>query len=667
MQPLVADQARAPGKGITSRYGAGFRPLIAALVVALGYYLGAEIGFALTFQPHPVSTLWPPNSILLAALLLAPKRWWWFLLLAALPAHLIVELNSGVPLPMILSWFMSNCCEALIGAVFIRSLTNAPIRFDTSRGVAIFMFAAVLAPFLSSFLDAGFVIVNQWGRSSYWQIWRMRFFSNVLAELTLVPFIVMWISEGFPSLRRLSPSRYLEAAALLVGLLVTSVFVLGGNVGPSPTPALLYTPLPLLLWAAVRFGPKGISTALVVVTFLSTWGAINGLGPFVNRSPEENALSVQLFLILIALPLLTLSAVVEEQKRLRQIARKNEEHLELALNAALMGTWDWHIADNETKWSDETKRIFGFLPTDHEVPPEVFYAMLHEEDRQSVKDAIEHAIEERGPYAAEFRMPQPDGSIRWVRGQGKVLVDEIGRPVRMVGVNADITTHKLAEEQLRQRNGQIRALAGRLISAQESERRRISRELHDELSQKVAALSVAISHLKRKLPDSEQRIIEELNGLYGHTHNLTSHIRQLSHQFHPAALEHLGLEKALAAYTVQFQQKESIETSFISRLNGTTIPFEIAVCLYRIAVEGLRNVAKHSDAKSASLLLEADGKNLILEIADSGRGFDVEQARTGSGLGLVSAEERVAVLQGQFEIRSDFEGGTKLIAKVPLR
>src|SRR5258705_13910820 len=182
MQPLVADQAQAPGKGLTSGYGPGFRPLLAALLVAVGYYIGAKIGFALTFQPHPVSTLWPPNSILLAALLLAPKRWWLFLLLAALPAHLMVQLNSGVPLPMILCWFISNCCEAMLGAVFLRQLTNGPIRFDSSRAVAVFMLAEGLAAFLLSFVDAGFVIFNQWGNGTYWQILRMRLFLNVLAD-----------------------------------------------------------------------------------------------------------------------------------------------------------------------------------------------------------------------------------------------------------------------------------------------------------------------------------------------------------------------------------------------------------------------------------------------------------------------------------------------------
>lgn len=640
--------------------------VVTALLVAVGYYLGAKIGFALTFQHHPVSTLWPPNSILLAALLLTPKRWWWFLLAAALPAHLIIQLNTGVPMPMVLCWFVSNSFEALIGATFIGYLMGASVRFDTSKRIAAFISVAILAPFLSSFLDAGFVVLNGWGAGSYFHVWKMRFFSNVLAELTLVPFIVMWFSERLPSFRRVPVYRHIEYVALIISLLIVGLVILGGHVGANPTPVLFYIPLPFLLWAAVRFGPKGISTALVAVTLLAIWGAVNGTGPFVGRSPEENALAVQLFLIVISITLMTLAAVIQEQKRLRETSRRNEEQLELALNAAQMGTWDWHIEDNETKWSDQTKRIFGFLPTDSEVTPEAFYEMLHEGDRQIVKEAIEHAVRECGPYAAEFRMPQPDGSVRWVSGQGKVLVDDAGRPIRIVGVNADITTRKRSEEELRERNRQIRALAGRLISAQESERRRMSRELHDELSQKVAALAVAISHLKRKVPDTRQQTIAALDALYQDANDLTSRIRQLSHELHPATLEHLGLEKALSAYATQFEREEEIETSFKSKVSSKSIPFEISVCLYRVAVEGLRNIAKHSHSRSASVSLQEDGNNLILEIADSGRGFDIEIARTGEGIGLVSAEERVRLLQGQLVIQSDLRTGTKLIAKVPL-
>jgi len=150
------------------------RTVVIGLLVFAAYYLGAKIGFALTFRPHPVSVLWPPNSILLAALLLTPVRIWWVLLLAAFPAHLAAQLQSNVPPTMILCWFISNSCEALIGAGCVRYLIDRPVRFDRLRNVGIFcFFAAFLGPFLSSFLDAAFVVFNHWGQGSHWEIWRI--------------------------------------------------------------------------------------------------------------------------------------------------------------------------------------------------------------------------------------------------------------------------------------------------------------------------------------------------------------------------------------------------------------------------------------------------------------------------------------------------------------
>ena len=200
------------------------RIALIALSVCLAYYLGAKIGFALTFQPHPASVLWPPNSILLAALLLTPVRIWWVILLAAFPAHLAAQLQSNVPPMMILCWFMSNSCEALIGAGCVRYLIDRPVRFDRLRNVGIFcFFAAFLGPFLSSFLEAAFVVLNHWGRDSYWEVWRIRFTSNALAALTLVPFIVSWSAEGIAWLAKIRRPRFLEAGILLLGLLSVNI------------------------------------------------------------------------------------------------------------------------------------------------------------------------------------------------------------------------------------------------------------------------------------------------------------------------------------------------------------------------------------------------------------------------------------------------------------
>ncbi|HEV3009930.1 MAG TPA: MASE1 domain-containing protein, partial [Burkholderiales bacterium] len=164
-----------------------------ALMVAVGYYLAARLGLAFTLQPHPISTLWPPNALLMAALLLMPVRSWWWLLAAALPAHLLAELQSGVPLVMVLGWYVSNCSEALIGAALVRAFVPGPVRLDSLRSAGILLLCGGLAaPLGSSFLDAGLVKLIGFGEGDYWTLVRMRFSSNVLAELTVVPLVLTW-------------------------------------------------------------------------------------------------------------------------------------------------------------------------------------------------------------------------------------------------------------------------------------------------------------------------------------------------------------------------------------------------------------------------------------------------------------------------------------------
>src|SRR6185503_17534942 len=279
MSELVVSTTQLSRDRVSSRREQLLRTVLAALLVGSGYYVGAKIGFALTFQPHPVSTLWPPNSILLAALLLSQPRQWWLLLLAAFPAHLLVQVNADIPMTMILCWFVSNCTEALIGASIMRYLAVSEVRFDNTRHVSMFLLVATLGPFLSSFLDSAFVTLNRFGNSPYWAVFRMRVFSNVLASVTLVPLIVTWsrVKESF--LKPVSWKRYVEAVLLALGLLIVGlVSFSSGTAGPDTRPALLYLPLPLLLWAAIRFGPRGSSAALVIVSFFQIWGAINGVG-----------------------------------------------------------------------------------------------------------------------------------------------------------------------------------------------------------------------------------------------------------------------------------------------------------------------------------------------------------------------------------------------------
>ncbi len=336
------------------------RTLRVMAIVALAYYVGARVGLALTMKTHPVSTLWPPNAILLAALLLTPTRAWWLVLLAALPAHLAGELTHGIPIPMVLSWFVSNCTEALIGAGAMRALALGP-RLDTFRRVVIFLVGGVfLSPFLSSFLDAAFVQLNQFGSAGYWEIFRTRFLSNALATIALVPVIVESTLIRFS--RDVPVRRYVEAGVLATGLLTVCIVIFTGTIPtPSAAVALLYAPLPFLLWAALRFGPGGAGASVLVLSLFAIWAAINGNRPFDIGSEAANAVSVQLFLIVTAVPLLTIGAVIAEQRHGEQALRRSEERFAVAFRSSpdallIAHRSDGRIVDVNAQW----ERMFGY-------------------------------------------------------------------------------------------------------------------------------------------------------------------------------------------------------------------------------------------------------------------------------------------------------------------
>src|SRR6185312_743383 len=219
MSDLAIPQASTKPSEARRENAALRRTLILALLVAIGYYLTAKIGFAFALQPGSVSTLWMPNSILLAGLLLIPKCYWWVIVIAAGPAHFAAEVQSGVPTAMVLSWFISNSVQALFGALFISKFVKGSLRFDSFRALTIFLiFGAFLAPFLASFLDVALVELNGFGTGAYWELWRVRCLSNILATLTLVPVIVTWVNGGFAAVRKASWWRYLEAGILTAGL-----------------------------------------------------------------------------------------------------------------------------------------------------------------------------------------------------------------------------------------------------------------------------------------------------------------------------------------------------------------------------------------------------------------------------------------------------------------
>jgi PAS domain S-box-containing protein len=439
-----------PRASIVNSFSAIFdwRLLVIGFWVFAGYYLGARIGLALTFQPHPVSVLWPANSILVAALLLTPPRIWWFVLLAAFPAHWAAQLQSHVPPLMILCWFISNSCEAVISAGLTRYLVGGPIRFRGLRDAGIFcLCAVVIGPFLSSFLDAAFVVWNHWGQDVYWKLIRIRFSSNVLAALVVVPLIVTWARNGIARLRRTRLSSYLEPCVLFLSLFSVSYAVLYES-GSGADSALLFLPLPFLLWAAIRFGSLGASSAISIVSFLAIWSGSHGHGPFSGGTAEQNALSIQIFQIALAIPLLFLGAVIEERTKGAAQLRESEERMSLAMEAANLGLWEWNVRKDEL-WGSKERRAQLGLPASGKLKLEDGLSRVHVDDRDRVRQTFMDAVKTGKNYHVEYRVVLPDGSVRWTDHRGRCVRGADGKDLVLRGVSMDATAQKQSQELFR--------------------------------------------------------------------------------------------------------------------------------------------------------------------------------------------------------------------------
>jgi signal transduction histidine kinase len=292
------------------------RTAAAPLLLAVAYYVGAQIGFALQSPTVPQSILWLPNSIVLAVLLLEPPRRWPMYLLAALPAQLLVAAQAGAPLTTLSLLFITNCADAMLGAIIVRRATGGLIDFGRLPTMLAFIaFAAVLSPIVLSFADAAITVLTDWG-SDYWAAFATRVRSNVLTHLVVVPTLVSAVLTSRETWRAIPARRYAEALAILMGLLLAALFAFGRLLAPDAGPLhTIPAPfiLPLMLLLAVRFGPGMTALGLLLVAFVASWEALHASGAATTRWLEETISGLQLFLTAMAIPMLCLAAVIRER------------------------------------------------------------------------------------------------------------------------------------------------------------------------------------------------------------------------------------------------------------------------------------------------------------------------------------------------------------------
>jgi signal transduction histidine kinase len=327
--------------------GSGTRPAArivaqaaSVLLVCAGYYVGGIIGIALRFPPSGIATIWPSTAILLGVLLLTPPRTWWVYLLAAIPTHLhlVAYFQPGVPIPVQFVQVGANCVHSVVGALLFRGVSGKPARFDTlGRMSAWVLLAAILSTVIACALAVALLVATNWA-TDFWLALRQRVLANVFAIITIPPLIVLTARGELVGAQNPRLPRYVELGILNLALLAVGMLVFGRETPATPNmTALVLAPVPFLLWAAVRLGPGGLCTCLLVIAAVSFSNAFAGRGPFVTRSPAENTLSMQIFLLALSVPLMILTAIVEERRRAEEEARREREKLAHALRVATLG------------------------------------------------------------------------------------------------------------------------------------------------------------------------------------------------------------------------------------------------------------------------------------------------------------------------------------------
>jgi PAS domain S-box-containing protein len=349
---------------------------------------------------------------------------------------------------------------------------------------------------------------------------------------------------------------------------------------------------------------------------------------------------------------------ITERKAAERALRQNEERLTLALEAASMGTWDWHVPSGEMNWSPETHRIFGDRVRSRTPSYDSFLELLHPSDRRRVSDAMSDAMAEGSSYETEFRVVGYDDVERWVMGKGRALRN--GKPLRMVGVFVDFTDRHRVEEELRE-------LSGRLIHAHEQERRRLARDLHDDVAQRVGLLAVELGMLRQQLGRAPAHIRTRVDELSAQAGEIGSELHRFSRELHPVRLEQLGLEASIRSFCSELAEARQIEIHIDLAEAPGSLPPGVALCLYRITQEALHNVVKHSGAASAAVSLSVAGDEALLCVTDRGAGFDPLAARAKDSLGLRSMRERVRLVHGHLVVASAPGEGTRVEVRVPLR
>ena len=647
------------------------RYLLQISVVFVAYLVAGKLGQATAnIRSSNLGPVWPAYGIALAAILICGYRVW----LGVAAGAFLVAYFSPVSHVAALGQAAGATLAATTGAFLLHRVANfRPSLSRLSDALSLIAFGGFGSAVVSASVGVSVLYgTHVHAYSGLGAAWLVYWLGDATGVLLVTPLALR--CTDFLQLR--DRGRIVELAILLLLLAMTCLVIFNDlPFIPVKLHVMAFSVLPFIMWAAMRFGVGATALSILLVAAIATTETALGSGPFASNSTFVNAVLLDVFFGVLSVSGLSLAAVITEREnavskqaameaRLRadEALRESEDRLRLLLDSTAEAIYGIDLEHRCTFCNPACLRTLGYERIEH-----VLGKNMHQLLRHSRADGTLLPVEEcrihrviqtgEGFHAEDEYFWRANGTSfpaecwSYPQRRGQWLV---GAVVAFI----DITERKLAEANLAN-------VTRKLIEAQEQERNRIGRELHDDISQRLAMLAIELEQLQESPPNLSE-VRSRVGKLRKQTLEIATDIQSLSHELHSAKLQYWGIAAAMRGFCQEFGEQQKAEIDFQIRDLPSPLSPDISLSFFRVLQEALHNSAKHSGVRQFEVRLWGTSDEIHLTVKDSGGGFDPEAAKKSRGLGLISMEERLKLVNGTLAIETQPKRGTVIHARVPL-